>query len=244
MYELLTKSGSVRPFVIKKSAAIFLLITLMCIGSIPQPAYAAEHGHTDGVIAATQPVLSLLPFAVETQHSVTDILALPRMEQLTVPFYVPTLGDPHLDPFNWKPESVLGDVGDTSQAASSIPTITGMITSAFGWRKHPVRGKVRHHDGIDLAAKLGAPVFAPATGRVVFVGIRSGYGKVIEIDHGNGYTTLLAHHSALLVKVGDIVDKSTIIAKAGRTGIATGVHVHLEVRQNGVLVNPKFFLSK
>lgn len=241
MYELLTKSGSVRPFVIKKSAAIFLLITLMCIGSIPQPASAADHGHTDGMIAATQPELSLLPFAVNTQQSVTDILALPRIET-EVLFAVPIL-DSSLEPFNWKPENILGESHE-SQAASRIPSITGMITSAFGYRKHPVRGKVRHHDGIDLAAKLGAPVFAPATGRVVFAGMRSGYGYVIEIDHENGYQTLLAHHSKLLVKVGDLVDSSTIIAKAGRTGIATGVHVHLEVRHNGALINPKIFLSK
>lgn len=243
MYELLTKNGFVRPFVIKKSAAIFLLITLMCIGSIPITAYAAEQGHTAGMIAATQPELSLLPFAViPQQQSVTDILALPRLEQNTVPFPVPIL-DENLEPFNWKPEDILGETQE-SQAASRIPTISGMITSAFGWRKHPVRGKMRHHDGIDLAAKLGAPVFAPATGRVVFAGVRSGYGNVIEIDHENGYTTLLAHHSKLLVKVGDLVDPTTVIAKAGRTGIATGVHVHLEVRQNGSLINPKVFLSK
>ncbi len=242
MRDLLTKGPALRP-VIKKSAAIFLSITLMCIGSILTPAYAADHGHTDGVIAATQPVLSLSPFAVGATHTVTDILDLPKPVYTNAPFEVPTLEvNNTLAPFIRKPEIVLGE--DTSQAASRIPTFTGMITSAFGWRKHPVRRKIRHHDGIDLAAKLGTPVFAPAAGRVTFAGTKGGYGNVIIIDHENGYQSLLAHHSVLLVKEGDIVDTSTIIAKAGRTGTATGVHVHVEVRQNGSLLNPKVFLSK
>lgn len=242
MRDLLTKGHALRP-VITKSAAIFLLITLMCIGGIPQPAYAADnHGHTDGMIAATQPVLSLSPFAVGATHTVTDILDLPK-PVFNTPFEVPTLEpDNTLAPFIRKPENILGE--DSSQASSRIPSFTGMITSAFGWRKHPVRRKIRHHDGIDLAAKLGTPVFAPAAGRVIFAGTKGGYGNVIIIDHENGYQSLLAHHSSLLVKVGDIVDTSTIIAKAGRTGTATGVHVHVEVRRNGTLLNPKVFLSK
>ena len=242
MRDLLTKGHASRP-VIKKSAAIFLLITLMCIGSILTTAYAADnHGHTDGMIAATQPVLSLSPFAVGATHTVTDILDLPK-PVFNTPFEVPTLEpDNTLAPFIRKPENILGE--DSSQAASRTPSFTGMITSAFGWRKHPVRRKIRHHDGIDLAAKLGTPVFAPAAGRVIFAGTKGGYGNVIIIDHENGYQSLLAHHSSLLVKVGDIVDTSTIIAEAGRTGTATGVHVHVEVRRNGTLLNPKVFLSK
>lgn len=233
MRELLTKDGCLsRPSVIKKAAAIFLLIPLMVIGSIPQTASAADQGQTAGMIAATQLLEPISPNA-----SVKDIFGLPKPVYQT-PFDVPTLDDDPLASFIRKPETILGEEPQDSHASSRIPSITGIITSAFGWRKHPVRGKVRHHDGIDLAAKLGTPVLAPAAGRVVFSGVRKGYGNVVEIDHENGYTTLLAHNSRLLVKVGDLVTAGMEIAKAGRTGISTGVHVHVEIRQNGKLLNP------
>lgn len=246
MTELLTKGSGLFGPVIKKAAAIFLSITLMCIGSIPQPVSAAEHGQTDGMIAANPTVLSVSTMVLRpVEQPATDILDLPKpvfVSTAPSPFDVPIL-EPTLEPIIWKPELVLGEHSD-SHASSRIPTLTGMITSAFGWRKHPVRRKVRHHDGIDLAAKLGNPVLAPAAGRIVFAGVKKGYGNVIEIDHENGYTTLLAHHSRLLVKVGDYVQSGMEIAKAGRTGVATGVHVHVEVRQFGKLINPRVFLAK
>lgn len=235
MHELLTKDACLfRPSVIKKAAAIFLLIPLMVIGSIPQTASAAEHGQTAGMIAATQLVDPLSPNA-----RVTDFLNLPKPVYQT-PFYVPTLDENPLASFIRKPENILGKESkdDDLHASSRIPSLTGIITSAFGWRKHPVRGRVRHHDGIDLAAKLGTPVLAPASGIVTFSGVRNGYGNVVEIDHGNGYSTLLAHNSRLLVKAGDIVTAGMEIAKAGRTGISTGVHVHVEIRKDGKLLNP------
>ncbi len=238
MREILTKDGSFyRPSVIKKAAAIFLLIPLMVIGSIPQTASAAEHGQTTGMIAATQLLEPLSPNA-----SVNDFLALPKPVYQT-PFDVPTLDEDPQASFLRKPENILCEEPQNSHASSRIPSITGIITSAFGYRKHPIRGKVRHHDGIDLAAKLGQPVLAPAAGRVVYSGVRNGYGKVVEIDHENGYTTLLAHNSLLLVKVGDIVSAGTEVAKAGRTGISTGVHVHVEVRKDGKLLNPIGYYS-
>lgn len=233
MHELLTKNlGWFSQFVIKKAAAIFLLIPLMVIGSIPQIASAADHGHTTGMIAAPQLVDPLSPNA-----RVMSLMDIPK-PVYTTPFNVPTLETDTLALFNWKPESILGEEPQDSQASSRIPSITGMITSAFGYRRHPVRGKVRHHNGIDLAAKLGTPVLAPAAGRVTFSGVRNGYGNVVEIDHENGYTTLLAHNSQLLVRAGDIVNAGMVIAKAGRTGLSTGVHVHVEIRRNGQLLNP------
>ncbi len=238
MQDVLAKSDVGKSLVSKKSAAIFLLM-LLSIGSIFS--VTASEAKTDRMIAATQPVF-LFQSAPPQTHSVTEILQLPRMEKEQLPFPVPILDDLlHSGDFVWTSRNILGEIIDPKD---SIPTIMGTITSSFGYRKHPVKGKVRHHDGIDLAAKLGAPVFAPAKGHIVFSGVKSGYGNVIEIDHGNGYRTLLAHHSKLLVKVGDVVDKDTIIANAGRTGIATGVHVHLEVRYNGSLINPRVFLAK
>jgi murein DD-endopeptidase MepM/ murein hydrolase activator NlpD len=229
MHDLLTK-GKLSP-VSKKAAAIFLLITMMFIGSTSS--YAA--GPVDEAIAATN-VVSQQYEVITPRVSIREILDLP--ETVNPPSTIRTL-DQSLESITWKPDSVLGE--DTSQASSRKPTITGMITSAFGWRKHPVRGGRRHHDGIDLAARNGTPVLAPAAGRIIFAGWRTGYGNVIEIDHGNGYTSLLAHHSRILVKVNDVVDTSTVIAKAGRTGWATGVHVHVEIRYNGNLLNPIVF---
>jgi murein DD-endopeptidase MepM/ murein hydrolase activator NlpD len=229
----LTKEGDSRPSptVIKKTAAIFLSIALTVIGSI-STAQAGESVKPE-MIAAT-PVLSIPPFST---NKAIDILGLPRM----VPTELPQLEMPKLEnnlAGKWEPSSIL------HEDETRIPTLTGLVTSAFGFRKHPIKGKVRHHDGIDLAAKLGTPVFAPAPGRVIFAGTRTGYGNVVEIDHQNGYSTLLAHHSAVLVKAGDWVNPSTMIARAGRTGWATGVHVHVEVRKHGSLVNPIAYLSK
>ena len=226
---------------VSKTSVAILLLVLLSIGSVSKVQASDIEADPLEIIAATQPV-NLFQLASPKQ-TVTDFLELPRIEQYTVPFSMPILDDSHLTQYIWKPEDILGESED-SQAHSRIPAINGMITSKFGYRKHPIKGKVRHHDGIDLAAKLGAPVFAPATGVVVFAGTKTGYGNVVEIDHQNGYTTLLAHHSKLLVKIGDIVNPTTIIANAGRTGIATGVHVHLEVRLRGKLINPSLFLMK
>lgn len=245
MREILTKDmGWNSLSVIKKAAAIFLLIPLMVIGSIPQTATATELWQTDGVIAATHMLSEVSPNA-----RVNTLISLPTPVHQT-PFAMPLLDHDPLATFIRKPyiiqstENVLGENPQDSHASSRIPSITGVVTSAFGWRKHPVRGRVRHHNGIDLAAKLGTPVLSPAAGRVTFSGVRNGYGNVVEIDHGNGYSTLLAHHSRLLVKAGDIVAAGMEIAKAGRTGMSTGVHVHVEVRKNGQLVNPmRYFTS-
>lgn len=231
MRELLTKDeGLYRPSVIKKAAAIFLLIPMMVIGSISE-AEAEELHQSFEVIAATQLVETISPNA-----RVTDYLNLPTPATQT-PFALPKLEYNPLAPYIRKPDDILGELNDP-HVPSNIPTISGIITSTFGYRKHPVKGKVRHHNGVDLAAKLGAPVLAPADGVVIFSGVKNGYGNVVEIDHGNGYTTLLAHHSRLLVKAGDIVHAGMVIAKAGRTGLSTGVHVHVEVRKHGQLVNP------
>lgn len=176
-------------------------------------------------------------------NNAIDIFGLPKRETVTLPHQIemPKLDD-SLANFIRNPDLVLGE--EDSHADSRTPSLSGLVTSAFGYRKHPVKGKVKHHNGIDLAAKLGTPVFAPAAGQVIFAGVKNGYGNVVEIDHGNGYVSLLAHHSRLLVKVGDLVTATTEIAKAGRTGIATGVHVHVELRKNGSLVNPIAYLAK
>ncbi|MGH8074591.1 MAG: M23 family metallopeptidase [Lysobacter sp.] len=130
---------------------------------------------------------------------------------------------------------------------NSVPSrepIHSYITSGFGHRADPIRGGRAYHKGIDFEADVGDPVMAVADGVVSFSGRRSGYGNTIEIDHGNGYVTRYAHNSRLERKVGSLVRAGQEIAKAGSTGRSTGAHVHFEVWQNGVAVNPNKFLQQ
>ncbi|MEO7251055.1 MAG: M23 family metallopeptidase [Arenimonas sp.] len=130
---------------------------------------------------------------------------------------------------------------------SAVPSARpspGYITSGFGNRSDPFSGGVAHHLGIDFSANTGDPVRSAAGGVVSFAGIKSGFGNVVEVDHGNGYSTLYGHNSQLIVRVGDIVRAGQQLAKAGSTGRSTGPHVHFEVHINGVPVNPRKFLDK
>jgi murein DD-endopeptidase MepM/ murein hydrolase activator NlpD len=127
---------------------------------------------------------------------------------------------------------------------SGMPVANSYITSGFGGRADPLGRGGEFHKGIDFKARTGDPVLAVADGVVSFAGRRSGYGNVVEIDHGNGYVTRYAHNSRLLVRVGDLVHVGSVIAKAGSTGRSTGAHVHLEVWENGHVLNPARFLAR
>jgi len=117
------------------------------------------------------------------------------------------------------------------------------ISSPFGWRRNPFGGSgSEFHYGIDLRAPAGTAIRAAGGGTVTFQGWRNGYGNTVEICHGNGYTTLYAHNSANLVYVGQRVERGDIIARVGRTGRATGNHLHFEVSINGTRVNPRSYM--
>ena len=120
----------------------------------------------------------------------------------------------------------------------------GYISSSYGSRNDPFGRGRAHHRGIDIDANTGDPVTAAAGGVISFSGVKGGYGNVVEVDHGNGYTTLYAHNSALLVRAGDVVLAGQQIAKVGSTGRSTGSHLHFEVKLNGAQVNPRQFLDK
>ncbi len=125
---------------------------------------------------------------------------------------------------------------------SGRPITRGWISSYYGMRTHPISGRREMHKGIDFAGKLGGPVIAVAKGVVTYAGKRYGYGKVIDIAHGNGFTTRYAHNSRLLVSVGDTVEKGFQIAEIGSSGRSTGPHVHFEVLRNGREINPVRFI--
>lgn len=127
-----------------------------------------------------------------------------------------------------------------------IPTmlpVQGGYSSNFGWRIDPFSGQHAYHEGIDFAGGEGTPVLAAAGGVVVYAGIHPAYGNMLEIDHGNELITRYAHASKLHVKLGDMVLRGATVAEVGRTGRATGTHLHFEVRQRGSAVNPARFLQ-
>jgi murein DD-endopeptidase MepM/ murein hydrolase activator NlpD len=126
---------------------------------------------------------------------------------------------------------------------SNLPVQGGWYSSNFGWRIDPFTGLRAFHEGMDFMAEVGEPVHAAAGGVVVYSDFHPQYGNMIEIDHGNGLSTRYAHMSKRLVKVGDVVLSGEEIGKVGSTGRATGPHLHFEVRQNGVPLNPALFLK-
>jgi len=123
-----------------------------------------------------------------------------------------------------------------------LPVEGGWYSSNYGWRIDPFTGQRAFHEGIDVMAETGTPIYAAAGGVVIFSGKHPQYGNMIEIDHGNGLITRYAHASKRLVKVGDLVVRGVQIGKVGKTGRATGSHLHFEVRRHGASVNPKRFL--
>lgn len=127
-------------------------------------------------------------------------------------------------------------------ATPSIWPTYGDVTSRFGWRGSPWGWGSDWHSGIDIANDYGTPIEATAEGTVVFSGWFGGYGKMIQVDHGNGIVTVYAHNSENIVSVGTHVKKGQTIAYMGSTGYSTGSHLHYEVRVNGTAVNPANFL--
>ena len=115
--------------------------------------------------------------------------------------------------------------------------------SSFGWRIDPITGQNAMHEGIDFLVDTGTPIHAAAAGLVVVAKFHPQYGYMIDIDHGNDFTTRYAHASKLLVKAGDLVQRGAVIAESGSTGRSTGPHVHFEVRYKGVAQNPNRFLK-
>ena len=123
------------------------------------------------------------------------------------------------------------------------PASVDMVTSSYGYRRDPFTGAAAMHSGLDFRGPRGEPIYAAASGRVSYVGWKSGYGKTVEITHGNGLMTRYAHMSAFRAKVGERVEPGQTIGAIGSTGRSTGPHLHFEVRINNRAVNPRTFLE-
>lgn len=127
---------------------------------------------------------------------------------------------------------------------SGLPVPAGWVSSGYGQRTDPFTGKPAVHHGVDIAGKEGSPVLASAAGVVTWSGSRAGYGKIVEISHGDGYVTRYAHNKQNLVQPGDVVRKGESVALVGSSGRSTGAHVHYEVYKHGRPVDPSSYLAR
>ena len=142
-------------------------------------------------------------------------------------------------------EEIRGVLNDQRSLLAAKPQgwpVKGWVTSNFGMRNSPFTGKRKMHEGLDVAARTGTPVYATADGIVSKAETAPGYGKLVIIDHGYGYKTYFAHNSKVFVKVGQRIKRGDKIAAVGNTGSSTGSHLHYEVRRNGVPLNPRKYL--
>jgi murein DD-endopeptidase MepM/ murein hydrolase activator NlpD len=121
---------------------------------------------------------------------------------------------------------------------------TGFISSYFGEREDPFSGHVGYHKGVDIAGSSGEEVLAVAAGIVTWSGERTGYGNLVEINHGDGYVTRYAHNERTIVAVGEKVKRGDAVALMGSTGHSTGPHVHFEVLHNGRQIDPMEFMGR
>jgi murein DD-endopeptidase MepM/ murein hydrolase activator NlpD len=126
---------------------------------------------------------------------------------------------------------------------TTMPVEMGYYSSNYGYRVDPITGRSTFHTGVDLIAPPGTPVVAAAGGVVSTVAYVAEYGNIVDVDHDNGLTTRYAHLSKSVVRVGDVVMKGQKIALVGNTGRTTGPHLHFEVREKGIPLNPNKFLS-
>jgi murein DD-endopeptidase MepM/ murein hydrolase activator NlpD len=142
--------------------------------------------------------------------------------------------------------SMVGEkLSETGEVLSSTPTMAptvGVLTDGYGTRNDPITGRRAFHRGLDISARRGTPVYAPADGVVVSTGRNGGLGKTIRISHGFGFTTLYGHLHEMIVNPGDEVRRGQQIGTVGNSGRSTGSHLHYEVHEDGKSVNPLYYI--
>ena len=139
--------------------------------------------------------------------------------------------------FNAVYQALLEKREDLDHTPSIMPT-KGWLTRGYGTKRDPFTGENKLHAGIDVSNRIGTPVVATAHGTVVQVERQKGLGKMVKIDHGNGYVTIYGHLSEFKVKRGQKVKRGEVIALMGNTGYSTGPHLHYEIERNGRAINP------
>ena len=149
-----------------------------------------------------------------------------------------------LNSYNFLVDQVRNHSDNLMIIPSIRPVKEGYLSSGFGYRNDPFTDKIRFHYGQDFAVNTGTKVYAPADGKIKYSNNQGGYGKVIKIDHGNGFRTIYAHLSEIKVKRGSKVKRGDLIAISGNSGRTVGPHLHYEVHQYGAPQNPlDYFFS-
>ncbi|MBN4050015.1 M23 family metallopeptidase [Nitrospira defluvii] len=139
-------------------------------------------------------------------------------------------------------EEVVHDRQSLWASTPSIWPTSGWLTSSFGKRISPFSGRLANHNGIDIAARPGTPIIAPASGVVTYSKFNGGFGRFLKLNHGYGVVTHYGHLSKVDVKVGQKVKRGDVIAYVGNTGLSTGPHLHYEVSVNKVPINPMTYI--
>jgi murein DD-endopeptidase MepM/ murein hydrolase activator NlpD len=142
-------------------------------------------------------------------------------------------------------QELLHALRDNREMLASMPSIwpvEGFLTSRFGPRVSPLSGRRDFHKGLDISARTGTPILAPAKGTVSFVGRDGAYGNIVHVQHGAGISTRFAHMQRSVVKDGQVVRRGMILGYVGNTGRSTGPHLHYEVVVNNVNVNPMHYI--
>lgn len=142
-------------------------------------------------------------------------------------------------------DSIEDQIAEQDERLASTPTVApvrGLVTDPFGNRKDPFTGRLASHTGLDISARRGTPIEAPAAGVVAFTGRNGGLGKMVRISHGFGFTTVYGHMDSIVVQPGQEVERGEVIGALGNTGRSTGPHLHYEVHVDGRAVNPLYYI--
>lgn len=198
--------------------------------------YVIQHGDTLSDIVAAQMKQMGMDFSTRDLYSKVHEVA--QHNGLNNPDRIYAGSTIDLSPLQQKDDFIvkLPELNMQGMAASST---IATVTSDFGMRTHPITNEHKHHNGIDIRAAEGTPVLPAKDGIVTFSGEQSGYGNMIEVDHGDGTQTRYAHLSERLVSFGDSVSTNQPLALSGATGNVTGPHLHFEYHQNGEPVDPE-----
>ncbi|MFW5807445.1 MAG: peptidoglycan DD-metalloendopeptidase family protein [Spirochaetota bacterium] len=184
----------------------------------------------DGMLITVEEGKTLLDIAKKYKVDVDKIMA---NNQLLNPDFLPVGYDIFIP--DAKPQNII--------QGWMWPTVSHHITSAFGWRLHPISGKRLFHQGLDIRSKYQW-IKASKYGKVTYAGRMGGYGNVVIIAHPNGWKTLYGHLSTIIVKRGQYVKQGQMIAKSGNSGYSAGPHLHFEIIKNGKHLNPRSYLVK
>lgn len=211
-------------------------------GKLTLPHRGRHASHSAAMEAAKAPLKGPASGEDGYKESLDTYLALEKTADAGL-----AMGSLHPDPALGIRAALSGFAGLDTEAGANVPDmwpILGPITSGFGEREDPIigGGEGEFHKGVDIGSPDGTPVHAPAAGRVIKAGPGTGYGREIEIDHGNGIVTVYGHLSGYNVTVGEMVVKGQVIGFVGHSGRATGSHLHYEVEVRGTSVNPHRYL--